>query len=49
MRKCIKIIVSGKVQGVFYRDFVRKSAERLGVEGTAQNLDNGTVMNQKKL
>ncbi|MBI2575216.1 acylphosphatase, partial [Candidatus Woesearchaeota archaeon] len=27
------IIVSGKVQGVFYRDFVRKEADKFGISG----------------
>ncbi len=37
------IIVSGKVQGVFYRDFVRKEAERLDMNGFVRNLQDGTV------
>jgi len=41
--KRIHLIVHGKVQGVFYRDFVRKAAEKLGVKGFVRNLRNGTV------
>jgi acylphosphatase len=37
MRRCLKIKVIGKVQGVFYRDFAQKSAAKLQIEGTAQN------------
>ena len=37
------IIVSGKVQGVFYRDFARKNAEKLGISGFVRNLPDGTV------
>ncbi|MFH1644620.1 MAG: acylphosphatase [bacterium] len=44
MKRCIKIIVTGRVQGVFYRDFVRKNAEKLGVEGSVQNQEDGTVI-----
>ena len=44
MKRCIKIVVSGKVQGVFYREFVQKSAIKLGVEGSAQNQEDGTVV-----
>lgn len=44
MKRCIKIIVCGVVQGVFYRNFVQKSAEQLGVEGSVQNQDDGKVI-----
>ena len=37
------LIVSGRVQGVFYRDFVRKEAEKRGVAGFVRNLQNGNV------
>lgn len=37
------IIVHGRVQGVLYRDFVRKNAEILGVTGWAKNLPDGSV------
>ena len=39
----IHIFVSGKVQGVFFRDSVLKRAEKLGVFGWIQNLENGVV------
>lgn len=38
-----RIVVSGRVQGVFYRDTCRREANRLGVTGSAQNLPDGTV------
>ena len=41
--KCIHLIVSGKVQGVFFRDNTRKKANELGLKGYAKNLENGTV------
>lgn len=41
--KSIHLIVSGKVQGVFFRDNTRKKAEELGIKGYAKNLQNGTV------
>lgn len=43
MLKHIKCIVSGRVQGVLYRDFVARTARRLGIVGTVENLPNGTV------
>jgi acylphosphatase len=39
----IRCIVKGKVQGVFYRDFVAKHARHLAITGYVQNLPNFTV------
>lgn len=36
-------VVSGRVQGVMFRDGVRRNALNLGIVGEARNLDNGTV------
>lgn len=44
MRKCIKITVWGKVQGVGYREFIKKIAEEHSIEGTVQNIDDGSVL-----
>ena len=41
--KHIKITVSGKVQGVFYRAFVKGKAEELSVKGFVRNEPNGDV------
>jgi acylphosphatase len=38
-----RVIVHGFVQGVFFRDTLRRSAERLGVSGWARNNPDGTV------
>ena len=38
-----RIVVSGRVQGVFYRDTCRREANRLDIAGSAQNLPDGTV------
>lgn len=37
-------IVTGKVQGVRYRDFVQVSADTLGVVGYVENNPDGTVL-----
>lgn len=42
-RKHLDIIVSGKVQGVYFRLSTKAVADQLGVKGTAQNLPDGTV------
>ena len=39
----LHILVSGRVQGVGFRDFARRSAEKFGVHGYAKNLANGDV------
>ena len=39
-----RIIVSGKVQGVWYRKYTHDKASQLGLKGTVQNLENGDVM-----
>ena len=38
---CLRAIVKGKVQGVYFRDFTRTQATRLGLCGYAKNLANG--------
>lgn len=38
------IIVSGKVQGVYYRQSARQKAQELGVTGFVKNMANGDVM-----
>ena len=41
--KCIKAIISGRVQGVFFRESTRQQAVQLGITGHANNLSNGCV------
>lgn len=38
-----RIVVSGRVQGVFFRDSTRREAIRLGVAGWVRNCPDGTV------
>jgi acylphosphatase len=40
---CAKFIVSGRVQGVFFRASARTEAVRLGLTGHARNLPDGSV------
>ena len=37
------VLVSGKVQGVFYRDTTKKEADARGVRGWVRNLRDGRV------
>ena len=43
MSTCIRCLVSGRVQGVFFRASTRRQAQRLGVTGYARNLADGSV------
>jgi acylphosphatase len=43
MQQSLKIIVQGKVQGVYYRQSTREKATELGITGTVRNLSNGNV------
>ncbi len=39
----IHAFISGSVQGVFFRAFAKREADRMGIVGTARNLDDGRV------
>ena len=39
----IKIIVQGRVQGVYFRAFTRKTALKLSITGTVKNRSDGHV------
>jgi acylphosphatase len=38
-----RVVIHGRVQGVFFRDSIRRLAERQGVAGWARNNPDGTV------
>lgn len=40
---CMRCVVSGRVQGVFFRAETREEAERLGATGWVRNLPGGQV------
>ena len=43
MKRCLSILVYGRVQGVFYRASARDKATELGLTGFAQNKEDGCV------
>jgi len=43
MKSCRRCIVTGRVQGVFFRQSALAQAEQLGIKGWVRNLDNGDV------
>jgi acylphosphatase len=43
MKRSVKILVYGRVQGVYFRKFTHHKAKQLGVTGTVMNLPDGGV------
>ena len=43
MKKHYSIRFHGSVQGVFFRDFVQKEAQKMGIQGFVRNEPDGTV------
>ncbi|MFH1607673.1 MAG: acylphosphatase [archaeon] len=43
MKKSVRLYVTGTVQGIFYRMFVKENAERYNAKGFVRNLEDGRV------
>lgn len=43
MKKSVRLYITGIVQGVFFRSFLKENAERLDVRGFTRNLEDGRV------
>ena len=43
MKKSIRLYITGTVQGVFYRAYIKENAERYNVKGFCRNLEDGRV------
>ena len=43
MKRTVKLIISGRVQGVFFRKSAKEKADELGVKSIVRNLDSGEV------
>ena len=41
--RCLRAVVSGRVQGVWFRESTRQRAEELGLRGYVRNLPDGRV------
>lgn len=44
MARCVRVVVSGRVQGVYFRLFTQEEAQRLGLAGWVRNLATGAVV-----
>jgi acylphosphatase len=43
VNRCLRVVVSGHVQGVCFRHYTRQKANELGITGWVKNLPNGDV------
>lgn len=43
MKKSIRLYITGTVQGVLFRAFVKQNAELLNVKGFVRNLEDGRI------
>jgi acylphosphatase len=43
MKKSVRLYITGTVQGVFFRAFVKENAERYNVKGFVRNLEDGRI------
>jgi len=43
MRQCLRIRITGRVQGVCFRHYAKMEADQLGVTGYIHNLPDGSV------
>ncbi len=43
MKKSVRMYISGTIQDVFFRGFVKENAERHNVKGFIRNLEDGRV------
>lgn len=43
MKKAVRLYISGLVQGIFFRGFVKDNAEKLNLKGFVRNLEDSRV------
>ncbi|MEK6906886.1 MAG: acylphosphatase [Nanoarchaeota archaeon] len=43
MKKSVRVYITGTVQGIFFRGFIKENAEKHDVRGFVRNLEDGRV------
>ncbi len=43
MKKAVRLYITGSVQGIFFRQFVKENAEKNDIKGFVRNLEDGRV------
>jgi len=43
MKKSVRIYITGTVQGIFFRAFIKEHAERLDIKGFTRNLEDKRI------
>ena len=43
MKKAVRLYITGTVQGIFFRQFVKDNAERYNLRGFVRNLEDGRI------
>ena len=43
MKRSIRLSISGSVQGMFFRQFIKENADQLNIRGFIRNLEDGRV------
>ncbi|MBS3085149.1 acylphosphatase [Candidatus Pacearchaeota archaeon] len=43
MKKSIRLYITGTIQGVFFRAFIKENAEKYNVKGFVRNLEDGRI------
>ena len=43
MKKSIRIYITGNIQGIYFRSFIKENAEKYNVKGFVRNLEDGRV------
>jgi acylphosphatase len=43
MKKSVRLYITGTVQGIFFRQFIKDNAERNNIRGFVRNLEDGRV------
>ncbi|MCR4326984.1 MAG: acylphosphatase [Nanoarchaeota archaeon] len=43
MKKAVRLYITGLVQGIFFRSFIKENAEKLNLKGFVRNLEDSRV------